>query len=72
MDYWKLNFISFDAVDKEDIRMEATIEGKVEIMEGIMEYYKNNPKEMEGVTMELKDNKIEMIWEAESEINAKN
>ena len=57
MDYWKLNFISFDAVDKQDIRME---------------YYKNNPKEMEGVTMELKDNKIEMIWEAESEINAKN
>lgn len=38
-DYWNLNFKSWDAVDKEDIKMEIQIEGDVEIIAGINKYF---------------------------------
>ncbi len=66
LDYWNLNFKSWDAVDKEDIKMEAVIEGDVEIIQGIMEYYETHLDEMENIKIEVDENvenKITIIWE---------
>lgn len=73
-DYWNLNFRSFDAVDKEDIRMHIEIQGDPAVLQ-LVEAYINDPenkKDMENLTVisciEKNDiGVIEIMWEAGKE-----
>lgn len=72
LDYWNLNFKSWDAVDKEDIKMEAVIEGDAEIIQGIIKYYETHLDEMENIKIEVDENvenRITIIWEEGEEHN---
>lgn len=59
LDYWNLNFRSFDAVDKEDIAMEITIEGDQEILDALKTYVDNNVK---FNLINMSDSSISFLW----------
>lgn len=67
LDYWNLNFRSFDAVDKEDIAMEITIEGDQEILDALNQFLTNRNKNLKP-SMRFKvsreDGEMTFLWRA--------
>lgn len=62
LDYWNLNFRSFDAVDKEDIAMEITIEGDQETINAINGFITNIESRDKYVIQSITSNSISFTW----------
>lgn len=60
LDYWNLNFRSFDAVDKEDIAMEITIEGDQATINAINGFITNSRDKY--VIHSITSNSISFTW----------
>lgn len=60
LDYWNLNFRSFDAVDKEDIAMEITIEGDQATINAINGFITNSRDKY--VIQSITSNSISFTW----------
>ena len=67
LDYWNLNFRNFDAVDKEDIAMEITIEGDQEILDALNQFLTNRNKNLKPsmrYKVSREDGEMTFLWRA--------